>query len=104
MITQSRIILVRNSEGRAREYDPFSNTYTTIKETKEKVACLVNVLEKKRVLTDYGFNTEVIIACRFLNRVEPFDKAIYKGFEYVPIEQMDNRKVSVRLKRGKKIE
>lgn len=97
MKTPHRITLIRNLDK--KDYDPVTDTYKDQVGNKVEVACLVNFINQVRVFQEYGSRTDKIMICRFQQEQEPFDKAIYNGSYYVPIDSIDAPiKGAVRLK------
>lgn len=101
MKTPHRITLVRG-KGVAK-YNPVTDTYENQAEQSEVVPCFVNYIQKAKVFELYGNRSDVVMICRFQQEQEPFLYAIYDGFRYEQIDNVEASKCSVRLKRTVKV-
>lgn len=97
MKTPHRITLVRG-KGVAK-YNPVTDSYENQTEQSVVVPCFVNFIQKAKVFELYGNRSDVVMICRFQQEQEPFLYAIYDGFKYEQIDNVEASKCSVRLKR-----
>lgn len=97
MKTPHRIMLIR---GGGATYDPVADSYTTASDSRQEVACLVTVINQAKVFETYGDRELKVISCRFQKVQQPFEKAVYAGETYSPIETITTPiKGAVRLKK-----
>ena len=94
--TPHRITLVESYQEPV--YNPKTGDYDEVIGLKKTVPCLVNFINQAKIFEEYGNRTDKVMICRFNNRQGPFQKAIYAGEEYVPVEMIDIPKKAVRLK------
>ncbi|MFS1663347.1 hypothetical protein [Streptococcus sp. zg-JUN1979] len=98
MKTPHRITLVRGEM--APKYNPKTDSYDSISGTETVVPCLVNFISQARVFEEYGNRTDRIMICRFQQEQAPFDKAVYLGDTFEPLDKIDAPiKGAVRLKK-----
>lgn len=95
MKTPHRITLIR---GGQTVYDPVFDEYVTTTREESTLPCLANHISQAKVFELYGSRTDKVMIARFMQPQEKFDKAIFNGETYVPIEQTDAPKMAYRLK------
>lgn len=82
-----------------RRYDALTDTYKTRDEETIQVPCFVSRVSKRQVFEMYGSREDNVISVRFMQPVKPFEKAVFRGKTYKPIETIDGPiKEAIRLK------
>lgn len=95
MKTPHRITLIRST---GTVYDPELDEYVTTTGDKVTLPCFANHISQAKVFELYGNRTDKVMIVRFMQPQDKFDKAIFNGQTYVPIEQTDAPKMAYRLK------
>ena len=95
MKTPHRIMLIR---GAQMVYDPITDEYVKGASEEITLPCFANHISQAKVFELYGNRTDKVMIARFMQPQDEFDKAIFKGETYVPIEQTDAPKMAYRLK------
>ena len=95
MKTPHRITLIR---GAQTVYDPVTDEYATTPGDEVTLPCFANHISQAKVFELYGNRTDKVMIARFMQPQDKFDKAIFNGNYYVPIEQTDAPKEAYRLK------
>lgn len=95
MKTPHTITLI-NSGGLV--YDPVTDDYIQDIGEQADYACFANFISQAKVFELYGNRTDKVLIARFMQPPKPFQKAIFKGESFVPIEQTDATKTAYRLK------
>ena len=95
MKTPHRITLIR---GASTVYDPITDEYVTTTGEEVTLPCFANHISQAKVFELYGNRTDKVMIARFMQPQEKFDKAIFNGGTYAPIEQTDAPKMAYRLK------
>ena len=98
MKTPHRITLIRGDV--TPRFNPVTGEYEAKTGESVTVPCFVNEATDKKVFEEYGNRSEVVIIVRFMHTQEPFQKAVFNGGTYAPIEKIIAPiKGSVRLKK-----
>ena len=95
MKTPHRITLIRGTDT---VYDQITDEYVTTMGEEITLPCFANHISQAKVFELYGNRTDKVMIARFMQPVDKFDKAIFNGEMYVPIEQTDASKEAYRLK------
>ncbi|WP_419775193.1 hypothetical protein WJ437_08975 [Ignavigranum ruoffiae] len=72
--------------------------YSDAKGESVNVPCFANYVSQQRVFELYGDRTDRVLIARFMQAQHPFDKALFQGKSFIPIEQTDAPKTAYRLK------
>lgn len=96
MKTPHSIILIRNKTGTQLDWE--TGEYISDDPEREIVPCFANFVSQERVFELYGDRTDRVLIARFMQAQHPFDKALFQGKAFIPIEQTDAPKTAYRLK------
>lgn len=96
MKTPHTITLIR--ESKEIVYDPIKDEYISGQIDETRIPCFANHISQAKVFELYGNRTDKVMIAIFMQPQAKFDKAIFKGETYIPIEQTDAPKEAYRLK------